>query len=182
MRIQRVALKQSTEEHDLWRKEMEARRHCLGVGAKNTRTFLDDLEDAFITGRCGFKNNRRQQRNFHFICRLGPSDQLVEVVQRQGLQNPRSELDFVAVEIVLAQNEAERLNYQEVGAAGVTKDVPPATGLLNSTVAPASHRGTAARIDHDAVAAPERRSHSGIAIASGDDFRAGPTLAAETRE
>ena len=56
------------------------------------------------------------------------------------MQDLRSELHFGAVQIVFAQNQAERLDGKKITAAGVTQNVAPSAGSLDPVVAAAGYR------------------------------------------
>src|SRR5207247_6216815 len=126
-----------------------------------------------------FENYRRQSRDVHFVRGLGPADQFVAAVQTQRAQNRGGKLGLAPVQIVFAQNKAQRLEREEISAAGIAQNVPPPSGFLHPVSAAASDRRTSSGIDRDAVAATERRRQPGIAIAPGDDLSTGPNLAAQ---
>ena len=81
MSIDRVAMKQATDEGDLRRKQMQTRRDSLGVFAENTRAFFDDLHHTRISSSCSFKNYGRQRCDLHFVGRLHPANQFIKIVQ-----------------------------------------------------------------------------------------------------
>src|SRR6266436_1742284 len=60
--------------------------------------------------------------------------------------------------------------------------MPPPAGILDSLVATASDRRTAAGIDHNPVATSERCRQTRIAIASHNNLRLWPNLGAQTGE
>ena len=110
MGINGIALKQAADQNHFRRKEMETRGNDFNKLTQTTRAFFYDLHHARVAVGGGFKNHRRECRNLHLVGGLRPAHQLVEIVQRQGVQHFGRELDLAAVQIVFAQNQAERLN------------------------------------------------------------------------
>src|SRR5947207_2348854 len=78
------------------------------------------------------------------------------------------------MEIVFAQDQTERLDDQKIGAAGVSKNMAPATRLLNLSVPPSGNGRTAAGVDNNAIGVTKRSRHSGITIAAGHNFDVRP--------
>ena len=182
MRIDRIAVKKSTHQHDFWREQTQAGCDRFGVFSENTRTFFDDLHHTRIAARGGFKYDRRQERNLHLICRLRPADEFVKIVQAKCAQNFCGELHFAAMQIVFAQNKTQRLNNEKIAAARVSKNVSPAARLFYLIATSPSDRRAAPGVDDNPLAAPERRSQTRIAIISRDDFRGWPNFSANMGE
>ena len=103
-------MKKPAEEHDLRRKQMKPRRDCLCVFAQSMGAVFYNFRYARIAAGCGFKNNRCEHRDLHFVCRLGPANDFIEIIQRKCVQDFRGELHLAAVQIVFTQEEAQRLN------------------------------------------------------------------------
>src|SRR4051812_18872602 len=116
MDVNAVALEQPAEQNNLRREQPEPGRHGSRVFAQNTGRFLNDLHHAFVTLYGAFENHRRKSGDVVLVGDLRPADELVPVVQTQGAKNGGRELRFAAVEIVLAQNETERLQRDEISA------------------------------------------------------------------
>ena len=169
-------MKEATHQHDLWRQQVQAVGDSLCVLAKNARAVFDDLHRPCIATSCRFKYYRREHCDFHFIRRLHPANQLIEVVQRERVQNFRSDLQFRTMQIVFAQNQAECLDGKKISAAGVAQNMAPSAGSLGAVAAPASHRRSATRVNDNTVAVIERCGQTGITIAAGDDFRIRPDI------
>jgi hypothetical protein len=98
------------------------------------------------------------------------------------MQDFRSELHLTAVQIVFAQDQAERLNGQKITAAGIAQNVSPPTRSLDSVASPASHRRTTSRVYGNAVSMVEGRREAGITIAARHDFRIWPNVSANECE
>ncbi|PYI41551.1 MAG: hypothetical protein DMF12_09955 [Verrucomicrobia bacterium] len=109
----------------------------LGVFAQDARAFFDDLHHARIALGRRFKNHRRQHRDFHFVRRLHPANQFIQIVQRKRMQDFRGETDRAAMQIMFPQDQTKRLNGKKITAARVAQNVPPASSSLDS-IAPAS--------------------------------------------
>src|SRR4029077_2083251 len=69
-----------------------------------------------------------------------------------------------------------------IGAAGVTQNVSPASGLLDSMTVASSHRRTGPGIYRDAIAITQTRCHSRFAIAACDNFRLRPNRARQFQQ
>ena len=110
---------------------MQSRCDGLGVFTEDTRAFFDDFHHPRITLRCGFKDHRRQHRDFHFVRRLHPANQFIEIVQRKRVQDFRTELHLAAMQIVFTQDQAERLNGKKITAPSVAQNMTPAAGSLD---------------------------------------------------
>jgi hypothetical protein len=63
-----------------------------------------------IAGGARLKHDRSEHGDLHFVCRLRPANKFIKVVQRKRMQDLRGEIHFGAVQIVFAQNQAERLH------------------------------------------------------------------------
>src|SRR5438094_4486606 len=94
------------------------------------------------------------------------------------MQDFRSELKFGAMQIVFAQNQAERLHTEKISAAGIAQNVAPSAGSLDVVAASPSHRRSAAGVNDNAVAVLERCGQTRITVAAGDDFGIGPDIEA----
>ena len=119
MGVDRIAVKQAAQENNFGRQQMKARRHCLRVLAQNPRSFFENFVHARIAAGGRFEDNRCEHGDLHFIRRLRPAHQFVEIVQRKSAQDVGGELDFAAVKIVFAQNQSQRLDAEEITAARV---------------------------------------------------------------
>ena len=139
MRINRIALKKSADQHDLGREQMQPRRHCFGVLAQNARPFFEDFHDVPIPFAGRFEHNRGEQRDLHFVRRLRPAHELIQVVQGKGLQDFGGERHFAPVQIILPQNQTQRLNDEKISAARIAQDMAPAARLLQARATPARH-------------------------------------------
>src|SRR5438552_1578024 len=95
------------------------------------------------------------------------------------MQDFRSELKFGAMQIVFAQNQAERLDTEKISAACIAQNVAPSAGSLDVLAASPSHRRSAAGVNDNAVAVLQRCGQTGITVAAGDDFRIGPDTEAD---
>src|SRR5437899_9539435 len=95
------------------------------------------------------------------------------------MQDFRGELQFGALQIVFAQNQAERLDTEKISAAGIAQNVAPAAGSLDVLAASPSLRRSAAGVNDNAVAVLERCGQTRITVAAGDDFRVGPDIEAD---
>lgn len=98
------------------------------------------------------------------------------------MQDFRSELHFTAVQIVFAQDQAERLKGQKITAAGIAQNVSPPTRSLDSVASPTSDRRTTSRVYGNAVSMVEGRREAGITIAARHNFRISPNVSANERE
>ena len=98
------------------------------------------------------------------------------------MQDFRSELKFGAMQIVFAQNQAERLDTEKISAAGIAQNVAPSAGSLDVVAASPSHRRSAAGVNDNAVAVLERCGQTRITVAAGDDFGIGPDIEANFSE
>src|SRR4029453_2995800 len=98
------------------------------------------------------------------------------------MQNFRTELHLTTVQIIFAQDQAQRFNGQKITAAGIAQDVSPPTGSLDSVASPASHRRTTSRVNDNAVSMVQGRRQAGITIAARHDFRIWPNVSANERE
>jgi hypothetical protein len=161
---------------------MQTKSDGLGVFAKDTSAFFDNLVHSRVATSRGFKHNRSQHRDLHFVRRLRPTNELVKIVQRQRVQNFRSELHLAAMQVVRAQDETQRFNGQKIAAAGIAQNVSPPTGSLDSVASSASHRRTTSRIYDNAVSMFEGCRQARITIAARHDFRIWPDVFANERE
>src|SRR5438876_12377831 len=161
---------------------MQTGGHSLGVFAENTSAFFDYLHHTRIPSSCGFKDYGCQHRDFHFICRLHPANQFIKIVQRKRMQDFGSELHLAVMQIVFAQEQAERLDGKKITAAGIAQDVPPPARSLDPVAAASSYRGTASGVDDDAVTMIERRCQPGVAITACDNFGVWPDLETDLLE
>ena len=157
MVIDRVSLKESAEQNYFGRERMQPGRDRFGVFAKNPRAFFDDFHDTRISAGSRFKHDRRQHRDFHFVGDLGPAHQLVQIVQRQRAQNLGGKLDFATVQIVFAQNQAERLQAEKITATGVAQNVSPTTGIFDPLVPTTGNGRAASGVYNNSIAVTERR-------------------------
>ena len=98
---------------------MQTGRDSLGVFAEDARAFFDDLHHTRIPSSGGFKDHRRQHRDLHFVRRLHPANQFIKIVQRKRVQDFRSELHLAVMQIVLAQDQAKRLDGKKITASGI---------------------------------------------------------------
>ena len=135
-----------------------------------------------VAAGCGFKHHRSQHCNLHLVRRLRPANKFIKIVQRKRMQDFRSELHFTAVQIVFAQDQAQRLNGEKITAAGIAQNVSPPTRSLDSIISPTSHRRTTSGIDDNAVSMVEGRRQAGITIAARHNFRIWPNVSANERE
>src|SRR5260370_22843897 len=172
-------MKKSAEQHNLGCKQMEPGRDCLCVLAQSLSALLDDLHYARIAGGGSSKNSWREHRDLHFVGGLRPANEFIEIVERKRVQDFRSELHFAMMQIVLAQDEAQRLNREKITAAGIAENVAPAAGILDFVAAAPGHRGAASCTDHDSVAMFEGSRKPGFPIAAGDDSGGGPDFLPE---
>ena len=131
---------------------MEPARDCLCVLTQNLGALLDDLHYTRIAASGSFKNNWREHRDLHFVGGLRPANEFIEIVERKRAQDFRSELHFAMMQIVLAQDEAQRLNREKITAAGIAENVTPSAGILDFVAAAPGHRGAASCTDHNSVA------------------------------
>ncbi len=86
------------------------------------------------------------------------------------------------MQIVFAQNEAQRLNGEEISAAGIAQNMPPPSRVLDLVAATSGNGGAASSIHNNPITMPKRGSDAGITIASGSDLRARPDLRAKIQE
>ena len=86
MRVNRVALKEAADEHYLGREQMQPRRNGFGVFAQNARAFFQNFNDALIAICRRFTNHRSKHRDFHFVRRLRPTHELIEIIERKCAQ------------------------------------------------------------------------------------------------
>jgi hypothetical protein len=98
------------------------------------------------------------------------------------MQDLRGEIHLGAMQIVFAQNQAERLDGKEIPAAGVTQNVAPSAGSLDPVAAAAGYRRSTSGVDDDAIAMIERRREARITVAARHDFRVRPDLKADSRQ
>jgi hypothetical protein len=98
------------------------------------------------------------------------------------MQDFRGELHLTTVQIVFAQDQAQRLNGEKIPAAGVAQNVSPATCSLDPITSPASHRRATSGIDDNTVSMIEGCSQTGIPIAAGHDFCVWPNVTAKESE
>src|ERR1043166_10001850 len=161
---------------------MQTRGHSLGVFAEDTSAFFDDLHHTRIPSSCGSKDYGCQHRDFHFICRLHPANQFIKIVQRQRVQDVGSKLHLACMQIVFAQEQAERLHGKKITAASIAQDVSPPTRSLDSVAAASGHRGTASGVDHDAVSMIESGCQARVAVAARHDFGVWPYLETDLLE
>ena len=131
---------------------MEPGRDCLCVLAQNLGALLDNLHYTRIAASGSFKNNWREHRDLHFIGGLRPANEFIEIVERKRVQDFRSELHFAMMQIVLAQDEAQRLDREKITAAGIAENVAPTAGFFDFVAAAPGHRGAASRTNHNPVA------------------------------
>ena len=131
---------------------MEPGRDCLCVLAQNLGALLDNLHYTRIAASGSFKNNWREHRDLHFIGGLRPANEFIEIVERKRVQDFTSELHFAMMQIVLAQDEAQRLNREKITAASIAENVAPAAGFFDFVAAAPGHRGAASCTSHDPVA------------------------------
>ena len=110
---------------------MQPGRNYFSVFGQNARAFFQDLNHRLVAVGCCFTNDGRQHCDFHFVGCLRPAHEFVEIIQRQSAQNTRGKLRFAAVHVVFAQNEAQRLDRNEITAAGVAEDMPPAARFFD---------------------------------------------------
>ena len=68
------------------------------------------------------------------------------------MQDFRSELHFAMMQIVLAQDEAQRLNREKITAAGIAENVAPAAGFFGFVAAAPGHGGATSCTNHNPVA------------------------------
>ena len=159
------------------------REATASVYSQSTRAPSSTISiHARVATRCSFKDYRRQHRDLHFVRRLRPANEFVKIVQRKRVQDFRSELHLTAVQIVFAQDQAQRLDGKKITAAGIAQNVSPATGSLDSVASPASHRRTTSGVDDNAVSMVEGRREAGIAIAARHNFRIWPNFSANEGE
>src|SRR5205814_7669296 len=83
------------------------------------------------------------------------------------------------MQIVFAQNQAERLYGKRITAAGVAQNVAPSAGSLDPVATAAGYRRSTSGVDDDAIAMIERRCEAGITVAARHDFRFRPDLEAD---
>src|SRR5689334_14832133 len=83
------------------------------------------------------------------------------------------------MQVVFAQNPAERLDTEKIAAACIAQNVTPSAGPLDVVAAPPSHRRSAAGVNDNAVAVLERRGQTRITVAAGDDLRIRPDMEAD---
>src|SRR5947207_3886824 len=121
---------------------MKPRRDCLSIFAQNLCAAFNDLHNARIAAGCAFKHDWCKHCNLHLVCRLRPANELVKIVQRKRVQDFRSELHLLAMQVVFAQNQAQRLNDKKVSAAGMAENVSPTAGSLDPITAAPSDRRT----------------------------------------
>src|ERR1043166_2186663 len=95
------------------------------------------------------------------------------------MQEFGGELQVGAMQIVFAQNPAERLDTEKISAACIAQNVAPSSGSLDVVAAPPSHRRSAAGVNDNAVAMLPRRRSTRITVAAGDDLRIGPDIEAD---
>src|SRR5712691_1576418 len=86
------------------------------------------------------------------------------------------------MQIIIAQHEPQHLERKKITAARVAENVAPAAGPLDSPHTTAGNRSAGPSIDGDAVAVPEGRGESRVAIAAGNDRGARPDLRAKLRQ
>ena len=86
------------------------------------------------------------------------------------------------MQIVFAQNQAERLYGKRITAAGVAQNVAPSAGSLDPVATAAGYRRSTSGVDDDAIAMIERRCEAGITVAARHDFRVRPDLEADLPE
>src|SRR4029453_6052974 len=98
------------------------------------------------------------------------------------MQNFRTELHLTTVQIIFAQDQAQRFNGQKIAAAGIAQNVSPPTGSLDSVASSASHRRTTSRIYDNAVSMFEGCPQARITIAARHDFRIWPDVFANEGE
>ena len=89
---------------------------------------------------CRLKHDRSEHGDFHFVRRLHPANQFIKVVQRKRVQDLRGEIHFGAMQIVFAQNQAERLHGKKITAAGVAQNVAPSARSLDPVAAASGYR------------------------------------------
>ena len=92
MRVNRVARKQAADQNHLRRKQVQAPRDDLDELTQTARAVFDDFHDLRIAARRCFENDRRKPGNFHLVGGLRPADELVEIAERERVQNFRCEL------------------------------------------------------------------------------------------
>ena len=86
------------------------------------------------------KYDRREHGDLHFVRRLDPANKFIEVVQRKRVQDFRGEIHFAAMQIVFAQDQAERLHGKRITAAGVAQNMSPSAGSLDPVAAAPGNR------------------------------------------
>src|SRR6266487_5976941 len=155
---------------------MQTRCDGLGIFAEDTRAFFNDLHHARITLIRGFKHHRGEHRDVHFVRRLHPAHEFIQVVQGQRVQDFCGEADLTAVQIVFAQDQTKRLNGKKITAASVAQDVSPPAGSFYSLTPASSDRRTASSVDDNSVSMIERRCEAGVAVAARNDFSIWPDL------
>src|SRR5437016_8846349 len=179
VRVDRVAMKKSAEEHDLRRKQMKPGCDCLCIFVQNLGAVFYNFCHARITPGCGFKNNRREHRDLHFVCCLDPPNDFIKVIQRKCVQDFRGELHLATVQIVFTQEETQHLNAKTITAACVAEDASPAAGVLDSVAPPPCNRGATSSADHYSVAMSKASCEAGLAITARDDSGVWPDFRAK---
>src|SRR5438874_10612656 len=180
--VDRVAMKKSAEEHDLRRKQMKPGRDCLCVFAQNLGAVFYNFCHARIAPSCGFKNDRREHRDLHFVRCLGPANNFIKIIQRKCMQDFRRELHLAAVQIVFMQEEAQRLNGKKITAACVAEDVSPTTRVLDFVTPSPRNRGATSSVDHYSVPISEGSRKARFTIAASEDSDLWPDFGAEDRK
>ena len=82
----------------------------FGVIAEGLSAIFDDLGNTRVTAGGGLKDDSRKQRHFHLIRCLRPANEFIKIVQRKRLQNFYRKRPFHPLQIVFAQDQAQRLN------------------------------------------------------------------------
>jgi hypothetical protein len=95
------------------------------------------------------------------------------------MQDLRAEIHLGAMQIVFAQNQAERLHGKRITAAGVAQNVAPSAGSLDPVAAAPGYRRSTSGVDDDSITMIKCRREAGFAVAARHDFRFRPDLEAD---
>src|SRR5438876_1801714 len=80
------------------------------------------------------------------------------------------------MQIVLAQDQAERLDGKKIAAASIAQNVPPSARSLDSVATAPGNRGTTSGVDDDAVSMVEGGCKARVTVAARCDLRVRPHL------
>ena len=161
---------------------MKAVGYRLGVFAQNPSALFDDLYDARIAAGRRLEDHRSEHGDFHLVRCLHPANQFIEVVQRERMQDFRSEIHLGAMQIVFVQDQTESLDGKKIAATGISQDMSPSACSLNPFAAPSSYRRTTPRVYDNAVAVIQCRRQARIAVAACHDFGIWPKFETDLPE